>query len=199
MHLMFSLIIFNELESQNLFIWNWRKFHLFLFLPHYKIMKFIWQIFSLSFFNYVQDYGTLLCYGSNDLGSQTEPCVFNIIPAGKQKGDLKRFFFNFPHQCSIYIFSYFLSFVPLFLQPTHIFSLMVHIRCLYYHFITNKPSGKPDPLSNCSILNQTFDMLRIACEQGFDGGLEQNFIAEIYIHGHKNLFSSVNSKWVSSN
>lgn len=32
-----------------------------------------------------QDYGTLLCYGSNELGSQTEPCVFNIIPAGKQK------------------------------------------------------------------------------------------------------------------
>lgn len=34
---------------------------------------------------YIQDYGTLLCYGSNELGTQTEPCVFNIIPAGKQR------------------------------------------------------------------------------------------------------------------
>ncbi|KAL7016960.1 hypothetical protein ACKWTF_010208 [Chironomus riparius] len=81
------------------------------------------------------DYGTLLCYGSNDLGTQTDPCVFNIIPA-----------------------------------------------------------GKPDPLSNCSILNQTFDMLQITCQEGFDGGLEQSFIAEVYVHGQKHLFSSVNSK-----
>ncbi|KAG5672457.1 hypothetical protein PVAND_002584 [Polypedilum vanderplanki] len=81
------------------------------------------------------DYGTLLCYGSNDLGSQTEPCVFHIIPA-----------------------------------------------------------GKPDPLVNCSILNQTFDMFQITCQEGFDGGLEQSFIAEVYVHGQKHLFSSVNSK-----
>lgn len=54
--------------------------------------------------------------------------------------------------------------------------------------------GKPDPLSNCSILNQTFDMLQIVCQEGFDGGLEQSFIAEIYVHGQKNLFSSVSSK-----
>jgi len=29
------------------------------------------------------DYGTLLCFGINELGKQKEPCVFTILPAGK--------------------------------------------------------------------------------------------------------------------
>ena len=29
------------------------------------------------------DYGTLLCWGDNELGRQAVPCVFHIIPAGK--------------------------------------------------------------------------------------------------------------------
>jgi hypothetical protein len=28
------------------------------------------------------DYGTLLCWGRNELGMQKEPCVFHVIPAG---------------------------------------------------------------------------------------------------------------------
>ncbi|XP_024935494.1 nephrin isoform X2 [Cephus cinctus] len=38
------------------------------------------------------DYGTLLCWGSNDQGSQNEPCVFHIVPAGRP---------DTPHNCSI--------------------------------------------------------------------------------------------------
>jgi len=30
-----------------------------------------------------QGYGTLLCYGRNDLGPQTIPCAFHVVPAGK--------------------------------------------------------------------------------------------------------------------
>ncbi|XP_071532110.1 protein turtle homolog B-like [Panulirus ornatus] len=29
------------------------------------------------------DYGTLLCWASNEIGTQRDPCVFHIIPAGK--------------------------------------------------------------------------------------------------------------------
>ena len=29
------------------------------------------------------DFGTLLCWGRNELGFQTEPCVFQLTPAGK--------------------------------------------------------------------------------------------------------------------
>ena len=29
------------------------------------------------------DYGSLLCWGVNSLGIQTQPCVFSVIPAGK--------------------------------------------------------------------------------------------------------------------
>ncbi|KAL6447971.1 hypothetical protein ACFW04_000191 [Cataglyphis niger] len=38
------------------------------------------------------DYGTLLCWGSNDQGSQLEPCVFHIVPAGRP---------DTPHNCSL--------------------------------------------------------------------------------------------------
>lgn len=29
------------------------------------------------------DYGTLLCYGENEVGKQKEPCVFQVVIAGK--------------------------------------------------------------------------------------------------------------------
>ena len=29
------------------------------------------------------DYGTLLCWASNAIGTQQEPCIFHIVPAGK--------------------------------------------------------------------------------------------------------------------
>ena len=29
------------------------------------------------------DYGSLLCWGVNSLGIQSQPCVFSVIPAGK--------------------------------------------------------------------------------------------------------------------
>ncbi|CAL1684767.1 unnamed protein product [Lasius platythorax] len=38
------------------------------------------------------DYGTLLCWGSNDQGGQLEPCVFHIVPAGRP---------DTPHNCSL--------------------------------------------------------------------------------------------------
>lgn len=41
-------------------------------------------------------------------------------------------------------------------------------------------SGKPDSLTNCTILNQTSDSIHIECIEGFDGGLIQDFLMEIY-------------------
>jgi hypothetical protein len=31
-----------------------------------------------------RDYGTLLCWGRNELGSQAMPCVFHVVPAGNK-------------------------------------------------------------------------------------------------------------------
>ncbi|XP_035894602.1 uncharacterized protein LOC118504344 isoform X3 [Anopheles stephensi] len=81
-----------------------------------------------------KDYGTLLCWGRNEIGAQTEPCLFNLIPA-----------------------------------------------------------GKPDPLSNCTILNQTFDMLQIECLEGYDGGLPQVFQIELYVIGSRQQMTSIKS------
>jgi len=30
-----------------------------------------------------RDYGTLACYGRNAIGKQSEPCVFQVVPAGE--------------------------------------------------------------------------------------------------------------------
>ncbi|XP_043667365.1 nephrin-like isoform X3 [Vespula pensylvanica] len=38
------------------------------------------------------DYGTLLCWGNNDQGTQLEPCVYHIVPAGRP---------DMPHNCSL--------------------------------------------------------------------------------------------------
>lgn len=43
-------------------------------------------IYALCLFPFrsPQDYGTLLCWGSNELGRQVDPCIFNILPAGNE-------------------------------------------------------------------------------------------------------------------
>ncbi|KDR12516.1 hypothetical protein L798_13523, partial [Zootermopsis nevadensis] len=81
------------------------------------------------------DYGTLLCWGRNDLGVQKAPCVFHIIPA-----------------------------------------------------------GKPDGLQNCTILNQTAESLHVECTDGFDGGLPQEFVMEVYDAMTQNLVTNVTSR-----
>jgi len=30
-----------------------------------------------------RDYGTLACWGRNAIGKQSEPCLFQVVPAGK--------------------------------------------------------------------------------------------------------------------
>lgn len=49
-------------------------------------------------------------------------------------------------------------------------------------------------MSNCTVLNQTFDMIQISCSEGFDGGLAQEFVAESFISGQKTFISAVSSK-----
>ena len=46
-----------------------------IFIPYFQL------IYSL---NTGRDYGTILCWAENKLGTQLEPCVFHLIPAGKQ-------------------------------------------------------------------------------------------------------------------
>lgn len=54
--------------------------------------------------------------------------------------------------------------------------------------------GKPDGLANCTILNQTADSLHVECIEGFDGGLQQEFIMEVYDAQTNKLVSNVTSR-----
>lgn len=81
------------------------------------------------------DYGTVLCWGINSIGMQTEPCVFQVVPA-----------------------------------------------------------GKPEPLTNCTVVNQTQFSFQVACVEGYDGGFPQDFIAELYLAREKFSSSAISSR-----
>ncbi|XP_030760739.1 uncharacterized protein LOC115885855 [Sitophilus oryzae] len=117
------------------FIWKFNNSADTFDIPQSQI--YVEKARSIAMFKPVteQDYGTLLCYGRNEIGMQKEPCVFYVTPA-----------------------------------------------------------GKPDALSNCSISNQTTDSLFLECSEGYDGGLQQEFIMEVYDTMNRKLVSNVTSK-----
>jgi neural cell adhesion molecule len=81
------------------------------------------------------DYGTILCWGINSIGIQSEPCAFQVIPA-----------------------------------------------------------GKPEPLTNCTVVNQTQTSFQVACTEGYDGGFQQDFVAELYYAREKYITNSISSR-----
>ncbi|XP_049813895.1 nephrin-like [Schistocerca nitens] len=56
------------------------------------------------------------------------------------------------------------------------------------------PAGRPDPPHNCSIVNQTADSLHVECSEGFDGGLPQEFVMEVYDAASQALVGNVSSR-----
>lgn len=80
------------------------------------------------------DYGTLLCWGQNNLGQQSEPCAYQIVPA-----------------------------------------------------------ERPDPVRNCRLLNASDTQLTVACEPGYDGGIDQSFQMEVYDATKHELVANVSS------
>lgn len=49
-------------------------------------------------------------------------------------------------------------------------------------FIISYIAGKPSPVRNCSLANQTYTSVEVRCFAGYDGGLPQKFLLEVY-HG----------------
>ena len=49
-------------------------------------------------------------------------------------------------------------------------------------------SGKPFPVRNCTLANQTYTSVEVKCVAGYDGGLPQKFILEVY-HGDVDFLS----------
>lgn len=45
--------------------------------------------------------------------------------------------------------------------------------------------GKPHAPRNCTLWNQTLDSVEVSCVPGFDGGLPQRFLLEVYSGNEK--------------
>ncbi|CAG0916163.1 unnamed protein product [Notodromas monacha] len=52
-------------------------------------------------------------------------------------------------------------------------------------------TGSPEPLINCNFVNQTPTSLKVECQEGFDGGLPQLFIMELYTSEEKTLATNL--------
>ncbi|RWS27275.1 nephrin-like protein [Leptotrombidium deliense] len=66
--------------------------------------------------------------------------------------------------------------------------------CLY----TIVPSGKfsmrpPEALHDCSVTNHTVTTVSIDCRAGYDGGLQQQFVLEVYEYRREHLISNITS------
>lgn len=66
----------------------------------------------------------------------------------------------------------------------------MNIFCAVWYFFI----GRPDPLTNCTVLNHTSTAFQVECVEGFDGGLEQHFVVEVYPMGKRQYTSSIKSK-----
>lgn len=68
---------------------------------------------------------------------------------------------------------------------------------LYFLFLNfSLGAGPPDPITNCSLVNITFDMVYIECVEGFNGGLQQHFKANVMTSDFRHPIKSVASRWV---
>ncbi|XP_065369679.1 uncharacterized protein side-VI [Calliphora vicina] len=61
-----------------------------------------------------------------------------------------------------------------------------------FHLIA---AGKPEMPSNCTVVNQTSDSLEVYCIEGFDGGLRQWFLLEIFDQQTATLQANISSKY----
>lgn len=72
-----------SLLSRNIFlcIVNFQLANYICKLCHFSLLIFL-HVFFIFFF---QDYGTLSCWGQNEVGVQSQPCVFQLVLASEWK------------------------------------------------------------------------------------------------------------------
>lgn len=103
-----------------------------------------------------QDYGTLYCQGENIIGHQVEPCAFQIVPTGRPAPLTKCQIFsnaNFP------------------LQNSSESSSQV---------ANGEKTISSSQVKESSSSSSTSSRIRVDCSEGFDGGLPQTFLLEVY-------------------
>ncbi|GAB6028132.1 hypothetical protein CHUAL_002350 [Chamberlinius hualienensis] len=58
---------------------------------------------------------------------------------------------------------------------------------------TVEPAGPPDPVNNCTVINQTQTVISVSCKSGYDGGLPQTFICDVIDAANKENKRSLTS------
>lgn len=70
---------------------------------------------------------------------------------------------------------------------------MLRMRLYIFKLYIFDVIGRPDPLSNCTVSNQTVNVLQLECIEGFDGGLPQTFEVQVFYGRTKNLVTNQSS------
>ncbi|KMZ04319.1 irregular chiasm C-roughest protein [Drosophila simulans] len=63
-----------------------------------------------------------------------------------------------------------------------------------FHLIA---AGKPEAPTNCTVVNQTSDSLEVYCIEGFDGGMRQWFLMEIFDQHSGQLQANISAKFAA--
>ncbi|RWS21352.1 Nephrin-like protein, partial [Leptotrombidium deliense] len=55
------------------------------------------------------------------------------------------------------------------------------------------PANSPDPVTHCSVINETEHSIRIDCSEGYDGGIQQRFVMHLNDISRHKLWSNITS------
>ncbi|KAG1714083.1 Cell adhesion molecule 3 [Nymphon striatum] len=120
------------------------------------------------------DYGHLLCWAENSVGIQGQPCVFHLTYAG--------YYRMFVVCCASHF------------GPARSLSIYHRSRFIKFKVISYLINCPPEAPINCSVGNGSTSVVEVICYAGYNGGLNQTFVMEVYDEPTRQLRANVTNE-----
>lgn len=66
------------------------------------------------------------------------------------------------------------------MNTSYLLRVILYLSCNIIDIILCSGAGKPQSVHNCTVRNNTDGAVDVQCEPGYDGGLQQVFVLEVY-------------------